>query len=166
MKVLLLGVMLLAIVQAANSQDPIEREFKVSKLLEEQYGSVGTGLSTAEVIAPLGAEQATDPGVVEDYHITGVITLRLVNYFSTTGIKVFVNGVEKANFLNKDITIQVRPGDQIALDGSAFFRAALVQVLNTSPEVVSPKEGSTIELKGDVKYLAPVQVKPVRKLRQ
>ncbi len=157
-KALLLGAMLLAVVQAANSQDPIEREFKVSSLLEDQTRTAAAGFGAGESASPEGAGQAA--GIGSD--TAGVITLRLVNYFSTTGIKILVNGVERANFLQKDVTLKVRPGDQISLDGSSFAREAEVEVLNTTPGIVNPREGSTLLLKGDVKYLEPVRLKTVR----
>lgn len=157
-KAVLFGVVLLALVQAANDQDPIEREFKVSKLLEEQVSTVTVGFGSGETFPAEGTAGIAGMGSGTD-GVAGVITLRLVNYFSVTGIKVLINGVEQANFLHKDVTLNVRTGDQIALDGSSFPREAEVQILNTTPGIVNPKEGSRVLLKGDVKYLEPVRGK-------
>lgn len=141
---LLLGAMLLVVVQLAQSQDPLERVYQVSKLMEDQQNSVFAAKIDHEAA---GSE------------VTGEITLRLENYFSIAGIKVIINGVEKANFLTKELTLQVSPGDQIAIDGSSCSKAVRVEVINTSPRIISPKLGSIIQLQGDVKYLAPIQVK-------
>jgi hypothetical protein len=136
--------MLLVIVQLAQSQDPLERVYQVSKLLEDQQNSV--------FAAQIDHEAAGNA-------VTGELSLCLENYFSIAGIKVIINGVEKGNFLTKELTLQVSSGDQIAIDGSSCSQAVRVEVSNTSPRIISPKLGSIIQLQGDVKYLNPVQVK-------
>lgn len=85
------------------------------------------------------------------------ITLELQGVSSLAKATVLVNGTKVGDFANKSVTVRVRPGDILSIDGSFYHRTALVTVVQCSPLVKYPKEGQEIMVNSRLVALSPVQ---------
>ncbi|HBV96919.1 MAG TPA: hypothetical protein DEF36_07725 [Desulfotomaculum sp.] len=85
-----------------------------------------------------------------------VITLYLHNYSLLPYLKVLVNNEIRGSFLNRYVTVPVRDGDSIAIDGTFYKEPLTVEVLNVPEAVTRPRSGETILLNGNVASLSNV----------
>lgn len=68
----------------------------------------------------------------------GKVKIKLCSYFSFPGVVVLVNGREVAGFQDKEVTLHVRSGDEIMVDGSAYACRLIFQVTAVSRDVCWP----------------------------
>lgn len=85
-----------------------------------------------------------------------VITLYLHDYSLLPYLKVLVNNEVKGTFLNRYVTVPVRNGDSIAIDGTFYKEPLTIEVLNVPMAVTRPRSGETIRLNGNVAGLGKV----------
>jgi len=85
-----------------------------------------------------------------------VITLYLHDYSLLPYLKVLVNNEVRGSFLNRYVTVPVRSGDSIAIDGTYYKEMLTVEVFNVSGAVTRPRSGETIRLNGNVAGLGNV----------
>lgn len=160
-RVVVLGILVLTAAQLASGLDPIEREFQLSKLLEEP--AVDAAVQQSPGGGPASERESLDvpaaePLALEHQGSDGVITLRLVDFFSAAGIKILVNGVVKADFLRQTVSIPVRKGDQLALDVRNFQPGIRVEVFDVSPGIAAPAEGAVIVATERITQLEQVEI--------
>jgi len=162
---LVLAVMVLLMVgQVLDTEDPLEKVISLTrpdgdpvyhrwKLLPvpdaERVSIQGEG--SGDSLDKLEADLAT-------------VTLQLENFSSLAKAKVRVNGRDEADFLEKQVSVKVRPGDLLEVDGSFYNRAIRVKVLDTSPIIKSPREGGEYLIRSGVVQLGRVEFKERRQL--
>lgn len=87
-----------------------------------------------------------------------VVTFFLADYSLLPYVRVLVNGEVKGSFEKRYVTVAVREGDSIAIDGTFYARQVSIEVLDVSSGVKSPRKGSVYRLNGSVISLGEVKI--------
>jgi len=87
-----------------------------------------------------------------------VITLRLNRYSALPLARVLVNGESGGQFTDRYVTVFVREGDLLEIDGTRYNRPFEVEVLDVSRGVVLPEPGATIKVQGTVSAIGRVRL--------
>lgn len=77
----------------------------------------------------------TNPGRQD----VGTVKVKICSHFVLPQVVVYVNGQEAANFQEREVSLSVRPGDEIIIDGTAYPYPILFQVSETSKKVCWPQ---------------------------
>ncbi|MDA8235577.1 MAG: hypothetical protein M0Z31_12405 [Clostridia bacterium] len=91
------------------------------------------------------------------YADLATVTLQLENFSSLAKAKIIVNGREVGNFTEKLVSVKVRPGDLLEVDGSFYQQAIRVKVLDTSPIIKRPEEGGEFLVRSGITQLGKVK---------
>lgn len=102
-------------------------------------------------LAPEGINMAGDPR-------NPVITLRLNKYSALPLARLLVNGEAAGQFRDRYVTVFVRDGDLLEIDGTRYDRPFEVEVLDVSGKVVSPVPGATFKVNGTVSAIGKVRL--------
>lgn len=66
------------------------------------------------------------------------------------------NGRPVADFRRRTVTVDVEPGDLLAIDGRAYPRRLEFLITFAGPELARPRPGERVETVGDVAFVARV----------
>jgi hypothetical protein len=107
-----------------------------------------------------------EPAQPEGISIAGdprnpVITLKLNKYSALPLARLLVNGETAGRFNDRYITVFVREGDLLEIDGTRYDRPFEVEVLNVSRGVVSPVPGATVKVQGTVSAVGKVSLSEI-----
>lgn len=96
----------------------------------------------------------------ETHWVSGsqVVTFFLRDYSLMPYVRVLVNGEVKGAFDRKYVTVAVREGDSIAIDGTFYARPVSIEVLDASSAVKNPRVGSVYRLNGSMISLGEVKI--------
>jgi len=97
------------------------------------------------VIEHSGAAGETAP-VLQKY----VVTFQLKNYSLLPMARVLVNDEPQKIFNDRYVTVFVRAGDILKIDGTRYNRSIDIEVLDVSKEVIRPAAGSGFRVEGNV----------------
>lgn len=89
----------------------------------------------------------------------GNITLSLLQYDRLPQAKVRVNGREVASFTTTNVTVKVKKGDLLEIDGTKLPRTVSFQVISASADVLSPPVGKRFVAGGNIVPLGIVEMK-------
>lgn len=87
-----------------------------------------------------------------------VVTLQLKNYSSLPLAKVLVNGKSRGEFRDRYVTVFVREGDVLEVDGTRYNRPLDIEVLDVSKEVILPATGTRVRVEGNISALGQVSL--------
>lgn len=87
------------------------------------------------------------------------LTLLVVDRPSAAGLRLLVNGHPVADFAHPQMTVPVRDGDRLDLDGRGVRGSLRVRVVDAAPGVRWPPEGLEVAVRGDVRPLGRVDVR-------
>lgn len=119
--ILALSFAFLVILQVLMTQEPFRFYLSFAERMEGiswPEGEPATGLLPPETV--------------------GEVKIKLCSYFLLPKAAVFVDGKEVARFQEQEILLQVRSGDELLIDGSAYDCPLTFQVTAVSPEVCWP----------------------------
>lgn len=133
-----LGVLLLVGVQVLLQQDPARGYLTYIDRIE------GERLDEPEAILATAAPR------------TYVVVLHLVSREQAERARLLVNGVPAGDFGQPRLQVQVRAGDVLEIDGSAYQETLRFRVTATSRELVRPALGREIMTRGDIRSLGTV----------
>lgn len=86
------------------------------------------------------------------------ITLELQDYQSRPDVLVEINGLKTANFLRKEITLNVRENDVISYYNPDERRPVRIKVSKITPNITKPGLGVVVNGTGR-RYFAPIKLK-------
>ena len=87
-----------------------------------------------------------------------VITFRLKNFSSLPLARVLVNGEVRGEFRDRYVTVYVREGDILEVDGTRYKRPLEIEIFDVSGDVLSPAVDTTIRVEGNIYSLGPVHL--------
>ena len=87
-----------------------------------------------------------------------VITFQLKNYSTLPLARVLVNGESRGEFRDRYVTVLVREGDIIEVDGSRYSRPLDIEVLDVSKEILVPSAGDHLRVEGGITCLGRVSL--------
>lgn len=87
-----------------------------------------------------------------------VVIFALQEYSLLPYAKVIVNGSVKGNFTGRYVTVSVRDGDEIDLDGTYYNLPVHIEVMNVSDGLTNPVAGTVYNLNGGLVSLGAVTV--------
>lgn len=87
-----------------------------------------------------------------------VVTLQLKNFSSLPLARVLVNGEPRGEFRDRYVTVFVREGDVLEVDGTRYNRPIDIEVLDVSKEVILPAPATRIRVEGSVSPLGQVHL--------
>ncbi len=88
----------------------------------------------------------------------GELTLKSLGKGNKQDAKILVNGDEKAVFLDDEITIKVRNGDIIEIDGSELSDYIDIIVVSKSDNIKTDCLGQKFRIKSQVKKIIQVKI--------
>lgn len=97
-------------------------------------------------------------GLEEYLYDEGKITLELFRDQTDSGVKILVNGDEVAAFNNSVVSLTVRDGDVVEIDGSSLDSPAEIAVVSKTSNISDECLKKTV-VKGNVKLLTQVRMK-------
>jgi len=92
----------------------------------------------------------------ERFPYSPVVTLQLKNYSSLPLAGVLVNGEPRGEFRDRYVTVYVREGDLLEVDGVCYNRPLEIEVLDVSKEVIRPSAGTKLRVEGGIGVLGRV----------
>lgn len=132
------GVLLLVTVQVLLQQDPTRGYLTYIERIE------GERLDEPAAIPALAAPR------------TYVVVIHLISREQAERARLLVNGVPAGDFAQPRLQVQVRVGDVLEVDGSAYQETLRFRITATSRELTRPALGREIATKGDVRSLGSV----------
>jgi hypothetical protein len=119
-----------------------------------------TGNPVKEATAPVAAPDRQQPYLKNSAGIlqSPVVTLQLKNYSTLPLARVLVNGESRGEFRDRYVTVFVREGDVLEVDGTRYNRPLDIEVLDVSREVVLPPAGTRIRVEGNISSLGQVRL--------
>lgn len=133
-----LSVLLLVTVQVLLQHDPARGYLTYVERLE------GQRLAEPDAVPALAAPR------------TYVIVIHLMSREEAARARLLVNGVPAGDFAQPRLQVQVRAGDVLEIDGSAYQETLRFRITATSRELVRPALGREIATRGDVRSLGTV----------
>jgi len=100
---------------------------------------------------PLGEE--------EYLYSEGEISIALLASESNEDLKLLVNGDEVAVFNQNLVTISVKDGDVIEIDGSATDQEALLEIISASENLSGVEVGKRIKVNSNIEEITRISVK-------
>jgi hypothetical protein len=94
-------------------------------------------------------------GIEEYLYNKGEIVLQSI---ADENLKVLVNGDEIAAFKSSNVTLPVRDGDVVEIDGSALKKDVEVRIISKSDNVIVDNTEEKIKVNSDVKILTKIKV--------
>lgn len=111
-------------------------------------------------VTPVASLERTQPYLKNSAGVlqTPVVTLQLKNFSSLPLAKVLINGEPRGEFRDRYVTVFVREGDVLEIDGTRYNRPLDIEVLDVSREVIMPVAGARITVEGSVSPLGKVRL--------
>jgi len=85
-----------------------------------------------------------------------VLTFSLQEYALLPYVKIIVNGNIKGSFTGRYVTVSVREGDEVYIDGTYYNLPVPVELLNVSEGLTNPVAGTVYNLNGGIVSLGKV----------
>lgn len=104
-----------------------------------------------ELAQPEAVNVAGDP-------LNPIIILRINKYSALPLARLLVNGEAAGQFSDRYVTVYVRDGDLLEIDGTRYNRPFEVEVLDVSGGVISPAPGAAIKVQGTVSAIGKVRL--------
>lgn len=110
--------------------------------------------------APVASLEAPRPvlrdttGLFQD----SVVTFQLKNFSTLPLARVLVNGEPRGEFRDRYVTVYVREGDILEVDGTRYKRPLEIEILDVSDEVVTPAAGTKIRIEGSINNIGRVHL--------
>ncbi len=110
--------------------------------------------------APVASLEAPRPvlrdttGLFQD----SVVTFQLKNFSTLPLARVLVNGEPRGEFRDRYVTVYVREGDILEVDGTRYKRPLEIEILDVSDEVVMPAAGTKIRIEGSINNIGRVHL--------
>jgi len=95
---------------------------------------------------------------------SGEIVLELIGRSSSPELKVLVNGDEACSFTSSVISVKVKNGDVLELDGSGLDEQLEVKVLSKSENIRSDFVNKKFSVKSGIRRIGKVRVKQEKQL--
>ena len=108
--------------------------------------------------APVASLEAPRPvlrdttGLFQD----SVVTFQLKNFSTLPLARVLVNGEPRGEFRDRYVTVYVREGDILEVDGTRYKRPLEIEILDVSDEVVTPAAGTKIRIEGSINNIGRI----------
>ncbi|MDP2857959.1 MAG: hypothetical protein Q8P50_08285 [Bacillota bacterium] len=107
---------------------------------------------------PLAVARRIDPEPKPPLpRLAGTFTIQLENSTGRTAV-LLLNGEEVATFEKGIVTVEVRSGDLVEVDGGLFAREMRFRVTQASKGMVAPFSGQLLTTKGTIEILARVKI--------
>lgn len=84
--------------------------------------------------------------------------LPVKNFSSLPLARVLVNGEVRGEFRDRYVTVYVREGDILEVDGTRYKRPLEIEIFDVSGDVLSPAVDTTIRVEGNIYSLGPVHL--------
>lgn len=144
-----------------SRQGPVERFLLrvigiiVLLLVVTQYMAGGI---SEQVISQVGLREdvQSNPGAPDPVP-THVVTLQLNNFSTLPRVKVLVNQEVRGEFYDRYVTVSVKNGDTIEVDGTFYSHPVEIVVLDASPGVLAPASGQKLKLQGNFATVGTVR---------
>lgn len=139
-KIAILALLLLIVSTTADWQNDVEVFYGFNHWLQRRENR-GTALNwdrshRAAFLSPPAEDVLT-------------VSILLVNQPTAPEAHLVINGVPGTNFTDPHLTVEVRPGDQLVLDGTAAQGPLSFHIVDTSPGLNSPRQGTEIAVAGN-----------------
>lgn len=102
--------------------------------------------------------QGTPMGVEEYFYKEGTLTFMMRGNQVDGDVKILVNGDEVAAFSKYIVSIEVKDGDVIEIDGSNASAASEVEVVAKSPNIKSDCIGKRMSIPSGVRKVTDIKV--------
>lgn len=102
--------------------------------------------------------EGTPLGVEEFLYNEGEIGLELLNAEKDPDLKVLVNGDVVDVFDTKDLSISVKEGDVVEIDGTGVSSDAEVSVVSKSNNISSECIGKSVKVQSNVKKIVKIKM--------
>lgn len=116
-------------------------------------------LSFAERLEGIPWEEEDFFAIVQGRKCLGSVKIVLCGYFILPRAVVLINGQPVARFTNHAVLIDVKNGDEIRIDGSAYSCPLTFRVEKVSPGVAWPMINYQVKTEGSVASLGKVEMK-------
>ena len=116
--------------------------------------------SVKQVAAPFASLEGPRPnrgnyaGILQ----SPIITFQLKNFSSLPLARVLVNGEPRGEFRDRYVTVYVREGDVLEVDGTRYKRPLDIEIMDVSGEVIAPVAGTKIRVEGRINSLGRVHL--------
>jgi len=102
--------------------------------------------------------EGTALGAEEYLYKEGDLGLELLDSEGNPDLRVMVNGDEVAAFTNKNLTLKVKDGDVVEIDGSSVQDGAEVEIASKSDNINSECVGKKVKVQSNVVKLIKIEV--------
>lgn len=151
------GLVVLVVAQSLMTSDPIRFYLSFAERLEgKSLKPENPSVFSSEVVTNPAHTAVNQPVTAVP---AGTLTLSLMNYTSLQKAVLLRNGEPVGDFRDKQLTIRVNDGDQLALDGSFYTYPLSFEVTSISDNITSPKAKQMIEVRHNVVNIGPVRIK-------
>ena len=142
LQAVILGLVGLVVVQGLLTGDPVRRTLNLAEKFEYQALQ---GDQSWETTAP-GRQTAT-------------VILRLEGFPSLRQARVMLNGRRAGDFSQREVTLKVRAGDELAIDGSYYRMPLKIKLIVPGQNVVAPRPDTVITTNHNLVKLGQVKLK-------
>ena len=147
-RVTVLSLILMVVVQGLMTADPIRF-----------YLSWGERMEGQAVGLPVAAPQENSAPSVEVKSPQAQLTISIEKFSSLPKAKILINGREKYNFTEKQVTIAVNAGDTIEIDSSAYNFTIDYKITAISSNLAVPSRGQIFTVNQTIVMIGTVIVK-------
>ncbi len=102
--------------------------------------------------------EGTPMGVEEFFYEEGSVSLSLLGEEPNPELKVLVNGEAVAAFDEMLISVDVKDGDVVEIDGSSSGTGAGVEVVSKSDNIKTQCVGKKVSVKGNIKKVTDINI--------
>ncbi|MHB8171325.1 MAG: hypothetical protein ACYDG6_07255 [Thermincolia bacterium] len=153
----LLGMALLVAGQIMDHENPWDSVIALTSLNNDPVLHSRELPSLPNIKGKLGDQADEGDSITGIENSQATVTLQVENFSSLAKAKVMVNGLKAADFIEKQVSVKVRHGDLLAVDGSFYQQAIKVKVLDTSPVIKRPEEGREFLIRSGITELGRVE---------
>jgi len=155
-RAVVLGIVLLVVVQAALTQDPLRFYLSLGERVEGQKteypaGVIGEGELQQQVDKPDREEGVASPWAK--------ITISLEDYSMLARARVLVNNEEVASFTGKNVELKVMAGDIVEIDSTYYNFPVSFKITAVSSNLAAPSLNQSFTSNQGIVMLGKVVVK-------
>ena len=151
----ILGLVALVVVQALMTQDPFRFYLSFAERLDgKKLENIEPSQTTLAPIELDNPEQTTEKKNTSDF-----VTLEITDFSSLQKANILLNGQIIADFREKWVTVPVRTGDILAIDGSFYRQPFTVIVRKVSPHLQYPKVNQVIKIEQNLVQIGEIKDK-------
>lgn len=89
----------------------------------------------------------------------GQITIKMMGEEPDPSVRVLINGDNVTQFDNTEMTLNVRDGDVVEIDGSQSFAGHIVRVESTTTNIDGKCKNALVNIEKNIKTLVKVRIK-------